>query len=91
MATNKSGTSADKGGKGSTYAGTQTPDPQAPDGYQAPRPGEDAESADGKAPGKLGAEYDTRSSYGDKESDPASAAGEKGEDAGDDAAGSPVR
>lgn len=88
--TNK-GTSTDMDGKGSTYAGTQSPDPQAPDGYQSPKTGQDAENTDQTPPEELGAEYDNDSSYGDKESDPASAAGNKGESAGDNAAGSPVR
>jgi len=91
MATNESGTSTNKDGKGSTYAGTQTPDPQAPDGYQAPRPGEDADATDQQPSDKLGAEYDNKSSYGDREDDPASSAGGKSESDGDNAAGSPVR
>jgi hypothetical protein len=91
MATNNSGTSTNNDGKGSTYAGTQTPDPQAPDGYQAPPPGKDAENTDQQASDKLGAEYDNKSSYGNREEDPASSAGEKSESDGDNAAGSPVR
>lgn len=91
MSTEKSGTSTNKDGKGSTYAGTQSADPAAPDGYQTPRAGEDADSTDQTPPDKLGAEYDNDSSYGDREPDPASAAGEKGTTEGDNAAGSPVR
>jgi hypothetical protein len=91
MSTTKSGTAADNNGKGSTYAGTQSPDPNAPDGYQTPQKGEEAENTDQTPPENLGEEYDNKASYGDKEQDPASAAGSKSPTDGDNAAGSPIR
>ena len=91
MSTTESGTSTNNNGKGSTYAGTQSADPKAPDGYQTPRSGEDADSANQTPPDRLGAEYHNDSSYGEKENDPASAAGSKKESDGEDAAGTPIR
>lgn len=91
MEQNKKGTATNNEGQGSTYAGTQSPDPQAPDGYQPPRPGEDAGNTDQTPKQNLGSEYRDDSSYGAEEQDPASSAGQKGESAGDNAAGSPIR
>lgn len=91
MEENNKGTATNKDGQGSTYAGTQSPDPNAPDAYQKPKPGKDADNTDQTPHDKLGAEYDDDSSYGDQESDPASSASRKTETDGDNAAGSPVR
>jgi hypothetical protein len=91
MASQDSGTGTNRGGKGSTYGGTQSPDPDAPDGYQKPKTGEDADNTDQRKSTTLGDEYADDSSYGKKEPSPDKAAGEKGQDAGTDAAGSGVR
>ena len=88
MNTHDSGTAANRDGKGSTYGGTQSPDPNAPDGYQKPKPGEDAENTDQQKITDLGDEYAGDSSYGEEEASPGTAAGEKGNDAGTDAGGS---
>jgi hypothetical protein len=50
-------------GTGSPYAGTQSPDPKAPDGNQKPVPGEDG-AENTTLPDGLGAEYEGQSSYG---------------------------
>lgn len=84
-------TTPNRGGTGSTYGGTQSPDPDAPDGYQKPAAGKDADNTDQAKGTELGDEYDDQSSYGGQESSPDTAAGEKGEDADTDAAGSGVR
>ena len=89
--TNDSGTSAKSSGKGSTYAGTQSPDPNAPDGYQKPQEGKDAQNSDQEKDTHLGDEYAEDSSYGAKEKSPDTAAGEKGGDAETDARGSGIR
>jgi len=88
---NDSGTSANSSGKGSTYAGTQSPDPNAPDGYQKPQEGKDARNSDQEKDTKLGNEYADDSSYGAKEQSPETAAGEKGDEAETDARGSGIR
>ncbi len=85
MATTDSGTDNNKkGGLGSTYGGTQSSDPKAPDGYQKPKGKMSDEST-----AAFGGEYADDSSYGDKEQNPDTAAGEKGS-AGTDARGSGV-
>ena len=86
MATTDSGTDNNKkGGLGSTYGGTQSADSKAPDGYQKPK---DEMSDEHTA--AFGSEYADDSSYGDKEPNPESAAGDKGS-AETDARGSGVR
>jgi hypothetical protein len=77
-------------GKGSVYGGTQSPDPDAPDGYQKPEAGADAETTDQHKSTDLGAEYADGSSYGQHEESPETAAGKKGDDAATDARGSGV-
>lgn len=85
-------TTPNRGGTGSTYGGTQSPDPDAPDGYQKPQAGKDADNTDQDKSTELGEEYNNGSSYGDKESLPETAAGEKTiDDVETDAAGSGVR
>jgi hypothetical protein len=91
MDTQDSGTAANRGGKGSTYGGTQTPEPDAPDGYQNPKPGKDAKNTDQRSRTELGEEYADDSSYGKEEDTPSTAAGEKGDSAGTDARGSAIR
>jgi hypothetical protein len=81
----------DRGGKGSVYGGTQSPDPDKPDGYQKPQAGKDAGNTDQRKDTELGEEYDDNSSYGRPEGDPGTAAGEKGDTAGTDARGSGIR
>lgn len=89
-AQNNGGTAANRGGKGSTYGGTQSPDPDAPDGYQQPQAGKDAENTDQQKDTTLGDEYSDDSSYGQQEPSPETAAGEKGNTAGTDARGSAI-
>lgn len=85
-------TTPNRGGKGSTYGGTQSPDPDAPDGYQNPQAGKDADNTDQDKSTDLGEEYNEDSSYGNKASSPDTAAGEKNiDDVETDAAGSGVR
>ena len=91
MATNDSGTSANREGKGSTYGGTQSPDANAPDGYQKTQGGQDADNTDKAKATKLGDEYADDSSYGQREASPDTAAGAKGNNAETDARGSGVR
>jgi len=91
MENHDSGTAGNRGGKGSTYGGTQSPDPDAPDGYQKPKAGEDADYTDQQKSTTLGDEYADDSSYGNEEPSPDTAGGEKGQNAGTDAAGSGVR
>ncbi len=92
MSTNKdSGTSANRSGLGSTFGGTQSPDPNAPDGYQKPQAGKDADNTDQEKATDMGDEYADDSSYGKKEQSPEAAAGEKGDQAPSDARGSGVR
>ncbi len=70
----------------SPYGGTQSPDPDAPDGNQnAPRTAPENENLEKKT--DLGEEYSDSSSYGEAQS-----GGKEGDKAkGDDAAGTPVR
>ena len=86
-----SGTAANRSGMGSTFGGTQSPDPNVPDGYQKPQAGKDAENTDQEKKTGLGEEYADESSYGDKEASPGSSAGEKGDTGPSDARGSGVR
>lgn len=72
MEHNKKGTATNRDGMGSTYAGTQTPNPKDPDGYQQPKKTE-ADDADKASPNKkhpdkedLGSEYHEPDSYGEK-------------------------
>jgi len=55
----------DRGGIGSTYGGTQSPDPKAPDGNQKPSD-RDQQVREGKTDKHegLGDEYQSDSSYG---------------------------
>lgn len=68
---NKKGTATNRDGLGSTYTGTQTPDPHAPDGYQSPQKDDgkeqDKQEKPVKLPGQepLGSEYEEGDSYGD--------------------------
>lgn len=92
---NKKGTATNRDGLGSTYTGTQTPDPQAPDGYQAP-PSNDEKQQDKqqeqiKLPGQepLGSEYEEDDSYGDKP--PTFPPEKKDKDDQETAEGTPIR
>lgn len=91
MTSNDSGTNANHAAKGSTYGGTQSPDPDAPDGYQKPKAGKDAGNTDQHKDTELGGEYTGDSSYGQQEESPGTAAGEKGNNAETDARGSGIR
>ena len=68
MENNKKGTATNNEGLGSTYSGTQSPDPNAPDAYQKPTPKQQAadENKQTEADHELGEEYDSPSSYGEK-------------------------
>ena len=86
------GTRTNQEGLGSTYAGTQSPDANAPDGYQKPTKEdqqEGSDAADADQDHELGKEYDSTSSYGDKTSKP----DEKGvqDDEKEVQEGSPIR
>lgn len=76
-------------GTGSPYAGTQSPDPKAPDGNQKPVAGEDG-AENTTLPNGLGSEYEGPSSYGDTGSNEDQP--DQGKPEGDtDARGSSVR
>jgi len=86
------GTATNRKGTGSTYGGTQTPDPTAPDGYQSPS-AKDKSKGGTKKPvsdDELGAAYDTPTSYGDKNKPANKSTGREG-DENEIAEGSPVR
>lgn len=61
------GTATNRNGLGSTYAGTETPNPNDPDGYQKPAAGAKAATNNTDTQGGLGDEYADDSSYGDKD------------------------
>ena len=78
-----------RGGTGSTYGGTQSPDPDAADGYQKPSEAGKAGGSDKTQPETdLGQEYDDDSSYGSDGGNQAK--GGEG-DTGNAEEGSPVR
>jgi hypothetical protein len=77
----------DRNGAGSPYAGTQSPDANAPDGNQIPK----GEAPDKNQPvGNLGSEYADDSSYGNNPP-PESYGGSEPEGTDTDASGSPIR
>lgn len=91
MEDNKKGTATNRDGIGSTYAGTQTPNPKDPDGYQRPKKTA-ADEADKAASEQehpdaedLGSEYHEPDSYGEKK--PL----EESEDNDGTAEGTPIR
>ena len=91
MTSNDGDTPTNRAGKGSTYGGTQSPDPDAPDGYQKPQNGKDAGNTDQHKDTELGEEYSDDSSYGQQEENPGTAAGEQGTNTKTEARGSGIR